>query len=117
MEGKLYLKENLVITHYSFYSCILMRIDHTIATVYFQNFKGEGLKGSAGRDNNKGPLPKKPKSQRSRIYRRKVKCRECDAQMNSDNFLKHNTSKHNGRAKSQDVVEASQKMLNFATVI
>ena len=43
-------------------------------------------------------------------------CKDCGAQMNADNFSKHNSSRHNGRAKSQDVVQASQTTLNFATV-
>ena len=34
--------------------------------------------------------------------------------MNADNLLKHNTNKHHGRAKSQNVKEASQTTLNFA---
>ena len=42
--------------------------------------------------------------------------KDCGAQMNADNFSKHNSSRHNGRAKSQDVVQASQTTLNFATV-
>ena len=36
--------------------------------------------------------------------------------MNADNFLKHSSNKHNGMAKSQDVVEASQTTLHFSKV-
>ena len=43
-------------------------------------------------------------------------CKDCGAQMNADNFSKHNSSRHNGGAKSQDVVQASQTTLNFAMV-
>ena len=70
----------------------------------------------ANKEDDQGPPAKKSKSQRTRAYRRKVICKDCGAQMNADNFLKHNTSRHNGRAKSQDVIEASQTTLNFATV-
>ena len=51
------------------------------------------------------------------IIDERLKCKDCGAEMNTDNFLKHNTIKHNGRAKSQDVKEASQTTLNFAKVI
>ncbi|XP_046862599.1 uncharacterized protein LOC124456116 [Xenia sp. Carnegie-2017] len=37
--------------------------------------------------------------------------------MNADNFLKHSSNKHNGMAKSQDVVEASQTTLHFSKIL
>ena len=71
---------------------------------------------SFNKEDGEGPPTKKTKPQRSRTYRRKVMCKDCGAQMNADNFSKHNSSRHNGRAKSQDGVQASQTTLNFATV-
>ncbi|XP_046862421.1 uncharacterized protein LOC124455848 [Xenia sp. Carnegie-2017] len=68
-------------------------------------------------DNVQEPCAKKTKPQRTRIYRRKVKCKDCGAEMNADNFLKHSSNKHNGMAKSQDVVEASQTTLHFSKIL
>ena len=43
-------------------------------------------------------------------------CKDCGAQMNADNFLKHDTSRHNGRAKSLDLLQTLHRTLSFAMV-
>ena len=119
MEGKLILQQN----SFMFYAFLISYvIRYSVAStglreyIYIIAFLTSEDFGSTSKLHGEGPPSKKSKSQRSRNYRRKVKCTDCGAEMNADNFLKHNTNKHNGRAKSQNVKEASQTTLNFAKV-
>eukprot|EP00794_Sanderia_malayensis_P011529 gene11530-12719_t len=54
-----------------------------------------------------------PTSKQQRRYRSKVKCTVCRKEMNSDHFSKHNSVKHNGRAKFRAKIDSSQTTLSF----
>lgn len=59
------------------------------------------------------PLALASGQRRKRAYRRKIKCSVCGKEMFTDNFMKHNVTAQNGRAKIEEIVHPAQKKISF----
>ena len=59
---------------------------------------------------------KRRKLEAERANRKRVVCLRCEKVLNADNTAYHQTSQHKGLTpKFQDIVEKSQRLLNFGS--